>query len=355
MFDMVKRYSKFLAVFLAVSVLLGSSSFHMASAEENSLQLQSSPENSQSQPSVENNSGSENVITKKKLPVRRIRPRQKNWVLRHPIWTVAGAGVLVFTGYELFKDDKPDPGTIEFVERVIKKHDERNYAYSLLYATKYGQDDLVIKLLKVIGNNNLDVFGDNNLDVINVRESYGCGMTPLLYACRYCTPATVGALLKHHADVNVHGWERPDLVNVWKMAEYRIDYRDPAKCNASSFQARNEIFALLVDRGFQFNGSQAGTAGNRLVEILTRPLISEIDAKYARTLIRAGANVTKTDTQGSTPLVLAAGKDRFDIVLQLIDCAKNNQITQPEKEAALRAAEENQAIRNLLNTLQPAH
>ena len=346
MFDMVKRYNKFLAVFLAVSVLLGSSSFHMASAEENSLQLQSSPENSQSQPSVENNSGSENVITKKKLPVRRIRPRQKNWVLRHPIWTVAGAGVLVFTGYELFKDDKPDPGTIEFVERVIKKHDERNYAYSLLYATKYGQDDLVIKLLEVIGDN----IGDN-LDVINVREPYGCGMTPLLYACRYCTPATVGALLKHHADVNVHGWERPDLVNVWKEAEYRIDYRDPAKCNASSFQARNDIFTLLVTRRFRFNGSQAGTAGNRLVEILTRPQISEIDAKYAGTLIRAGANVTKTDTQGRTPLVLAAGKDRLDIVLQLIDCAENNQITQPEKEAALRAAGENQAIRNFLNTL----
>lgn len=346
MFDMVKRYNKFLAVFLAVSVLLGSSSFHMASAEENSLQLQSSSENSQSQPSVENNSGSENVITKKKLPVRRIRPRQKNWVLRHPIWTVAGAGVLVFTGYELFKDDKPDPGTIEFVERVIKKHDERNYAYSLLYATKYGQDDLVIKLLEVIGDN----IGDN-LDVINVREPYGCGMTPLLYACRYCTPATVGALLKHHADVNVHGWERPDLVNVWKMAEYRIDYRDPAKCNASSFQARNDIFALLVDRGFRFNGSQTGTAGNRLVEILTRPQISEIDAKYARTLIRAGANVTKTDTQGHTPLVLAARKGRLGIVLQLIDCAKNNQITQPEKEAALSAAGENQAIRNFLNTL----
>lgn len=346
MFDMVKRYNKFLAVFLAVSVLLGSSSFHMASAEENSLQPQSYSENSQSQPSVENNSGSENVITKKKLPVRRIRPRQKNWVLRHPIWTVAGAGVLVFTGYELFKDDKPDPGTIEFVERVIKKHDERNYAYSLLYATKYGQDDLVIKLLEVIGDN----IGDN-LDVINVWEPYGCGMTPLLYACRYCTPATVGALLKHHADVNVHGWERPDLVNVWKMAEYRIDYRDPAKCNASSFQARNEIFALLVDRGFQFNGSQVGTAGNRLVEILTRPLISEIDAKYARTLIRAGANVTKTDTQGRTPLVLAAGKGELGIVLQLINCAKNNKITQPEKEAALGAAGENQAIRNLLNTL----
>ena len=80
MFDMVKRYNKFLAVFLAVSVLLGSSSFHMASAEENSLQLQSSSENSQSQPSVENNSGSENVITKKKLPVRRIRPRQKTGI-----------------------------------------------------------------------------------------------------------------------------------------------------------------------------------------------------------------------------------------------------------------------------------
>lgn len=347
MFDIVKRYNKFLAVFLAVSVLLGSSSFHMASAEENSLQLQSSSENSQSQPSVENNSGSENVITKKKLPVRRIRPRQKNWVLRHPIWTVAGAGVLVFTGYELFKDDKPDPGTIEFVERVIKKHDEQNYAYSLLYATKYGQDDLVIKLLEVIG--------DNNLGVINVREPYGCGMTPLLYACRYCTPATVGALLARHADVNVHGWERPDLVNIWKMAEYRIDYRDPAKCNASSFQARNDIFTLLVTRRFRFNGSQAGTAGNRLVEILTRPQISEIDAKYAGTLIRAGANVTKTDTQGRTPLVLAAGKGELGIVLQLINCAKNNKITQPEKEAALRAAGDNQTMINFLNTLQPAH
>lgn len=346
MFDMVKRYNKFLAVFLAVSVLLGSSSFYMASAEENSLQLQSSSENSQSQPSVENNSGSENVITKKKLPVRRIRPRQKNWVLRHPIWTVAGAGVLVFTGYELFKDDKPDPGTIEFVERVIKKHDEQNYAYSLLYATKYGQDDLVIKLLEVIG--------DNNLGVINVREPYGCGMTPLLYACRYCTPATVGALLARHADVNVHGWERPDLVNVWKEAEYRIDYRDPAKCNASSFQARNDIFALLVTRRFRFNGSQAGTAGNRLVEILTRPQISEIDAEYAGTLIRAGANVTKTDTQGRTPLVLAVVKGRYDIV-NVLKYRAGVQITQDDKRAAIAAAGDNQAMIDSLNTLQPAH
>ena len=344
MFDMVKRYNKFLAVFLAVSVLLGSSSFHMASAEENSLQLQSSSENSQSQPSVENNSGSENVITKKKLPVRRIRPRQKNWVLRHPIWTVAGAGVLVFTGYELFKDDKPDPGTIEFVERVIKKHDEQNYAYSLLYATKYGQDDLVIKLLEVIG--------DNNLGVINVREPYGCGMTPLLYACRYCTPATVGALLAHHADVNVHGWERPDLVNVWKEAEYRIDYRDPAKCNASSFQARNDIFALLVIGGFHFNGPQVNDMGKRLVEILTRPQISEVDAEYAKTLIRVGANVNKTDSNGKKPLVLAVVKGRYDIV-NVLKYRAGVQITQDDKRAAIAAAGDNQAMVDLLNTLNP--
>lgn len=334
MFDMVKRYNKFLSAFLATSLLLGGSSFRMASAEE-----VSSENSSQSQPSVENNSGNESGRTRKKLPIRRIRPKQKNWVQRHPIWTAVGAAGLIGVGYKIFKEDIPNPETIEFVERVIKKHDEQHYAYSLLYATKYGLDDLVIKLLGVIG--------DNNPNVINAREPSLYEVTPLTYACMKCKAATVRYLLSRGAKVSISG-------DVWELVERRIDHNNLSRYSSGDFKDQTDIFVSLVFGGFRFNESQADAAGTRLVEILTRAQISAIDAEYAKTLIRAGADVTKIDIQGRTPLVLAVVKGRDDIVSVLTYRARG-QITQADKAAAIAAAGENQAIIEVLNTLNPAH
>lgn len=334
MFDMVKRYNKFLSAFLATSLLLGGSSFRMASAEE-----VSSENSSQSQPSVENNSGNESGRTRKKLPIRRIRPKQKNWVQRHPIWTAVGAAGLIGVGYKIFKEDIPNPETIEFVERVIKKHDEQHYAYSLLYATKHGLDDLVIKLL--------DVIGDNNPNVINVREPSWREITPLTYACEHCTAATVRALLCHGANVKISG-------DVWEQLEKRINYNNLSRYSSDSFKDQTDIFVSLVIGGFRFNESQADVAGSRLTEILTRDQISTVDAAYAKTLIKAGAKVNIPDNNGCKPLTLAAAKGRTDIALQLISCAQD-QITRIDKQDAIAAAGGNQAIIGLLNTLNPAH
>jgi ankyrin repeat protein len=170
----------------------------------------------------------------------------------------------------------------------------------------------------------------------NVNAATKEGTTPLLAARDL---ATVKLLLDHGADVRAHDrWNRTAFVN--------------AVMDGDLSRAR-----LLLARGATVRDKPNGEA---LLLSLVREMAqggvptSEGRNATLRLLIRQGVNVNARDAEGQTPLMIAAGWGRVELVALLLDLGARVNLRDRQGRTALGHAEKREKIPHAAYDVVPA-
>ena len=152
------------------------------------------------------------------------------------------------------------------------------------------------------------------------------GTTPLIAACENGNAELVSTLLKAGADANkssIYGMtplkaacERghSDIVSNLLSAGADVNRVDPTLLDLRAvFENDTELYFTLLEAGFDIYKIKSGTYGTRLTAACENG-----NAELVSTLLRAGADINKSDSYGTTPLMAACRKGHSVLVSNLL-------------------------------------
>jgi ankyrin repeat protein len=192
-------------------------------------------------------------------------------------------------------------GSPEIVSLLLKAGADPNAANNfgvtpLLEASRYGDAATVKALL------------EGGADVARAARE---GETPLMAASRAGSAASVELLLEHGADVNAVELLQEQTALMWAAAEGHVGVVDVLLKNGAD-PNRKARASELTTRSTRTDYPSGGFTALHWA-------VRDGDEPVVRRLVEGGADLTLTNADGATPMMLAIINDRFDLAAKLLE------------------------------------
>ena len=205
-----------------------------------------------------------------------------------------------------------------------------------------------MKIHEAASSGNLDAVQSEVQSGVSVDAIEDNGCTPLHYACKYCRPSIVSALVKLGADTGIRDLagnlpiELAAACNCIEVVKVLLSHGAITHTDAPRFCAlhsaaafgNEEMVDLLIASGVNLEEVADGEEGRTAMHWA----VQEGHYAIVSTLLDNNANVNSQDENGYTPLIQAVSEGNLDIVQLLLRRGANPNLSSKSCSTALHLA-----------------